>query len=409
MIGQLEVVLHGTLVGTITNAPGDVNVIAIDEAYAQNPNAPVLSFKAFRDPRTGAFRRSIRATQTVVHPYFSNLLPEGPLREYLARHAHVKPIRDFPLLWVLGRDLPGAVELRDPDGRPMPPHDGDGGRAEELDSDMSVLRFSLAGVQLKFSATGDPQRGLTIPFGGMGGKWILKLPDRRFDLVPENEFSMMTFARNVGLNVPRVGLVESSAVQGLSLDIQAAGNAYYIERFDRTSDGVRIHTEDFAQANTLYPADKYKRFNYDVLVEQVAQLMGTEASLNLIRRIVFNIGIGNGDMHAKNWSVIYRDRRTPELAPAYDYLSTIVYSPNDDLGMNLSDTKRFSEIDAAAIVRLASRARLPRKPVLDAAFDMVARMREVWPSLASSLPLTREQRQAISAHMDRVPLFGTAA
>jgi serine/threonine-protein kinase HipA len=291
----------------------------------------------------------------------------------------------------------------------MPPHDGDGGRAEELDSDMSVLRFSLAGVQLKFSATGDPQRGLTIPFGGMGGKWILKLPDRRFDLVPENEFSMMTFARNVGLNVPRVGLVESSAVQGLSLDIQAAGNAYYIERFDRTSDGVRIHTEDFAQANTLYPADKYKRFNYDVLVEQVAQLMGTEASLNLIRRIVFNIGIGNGDMHAKNWSVIYRDRRTPELAPAYDYLSTIVYSPNDDLGMNLSDTKRFSEIDAAAIVRLASRARLPRKPVLDAAFDMVARMREVWPSLASSLPLTREQRQAISAHMDRVPLFGTAA
>jgi len=243
----------------------------------------------------------------------------------------------------------------------------------------------------------------------MGGKWILKLPDRRFDLVPENEFSMMTFARNVGLNVPRVGLVESSAVQGLPLDIQAAGNAYYIERFDRTSDGVRIHTEDFAQANTLYPADKYKRFNYDMLVEQVAQLMGTEASLNLIRRIVFNIGIGNGDMHAKNWSVIYRDRRTPELAPAYDYLSTIVYLPNDDLGMNLSDTKRFSEIDAAAIVRLASRARLPRKPVLDAAFDMVARMREVWPSLASSLPLTREQRQAISAHMDRVPLFGTAA
>jgi serine/threonine-protein kinase HipA len=191
----------------------------------------------------------------------------------------------------------------------------------------------------------------------------------------------------------------------LPQDIQAAGNAYYIERFDRASDGGRIHTEDFAQANTLYPAEKYKRLNYDMLVEQVAQLMGTEASLDLIRRIVFNIGIGNGDMHAKNWSVIYRDRRTPELAPAYDYLSTIVYLPDDDLGMNLADTKRFSEIDAAAIVRLASRARLPRKPALDAALDMVARMREVWPSLASSLPLTREQGHAISAHMDRVPLF----
>jgi hypothetical protein len=48
---------------------------------------------------------------------------------------------------------------------------------------------------------------------------------------------------------------------------------------------------------------------------------------------------------------------------------------------------------------------LPRKPVLDAALDMVARMREVWPALASSLPLRAEHRKLITAHMERVPLF----
>ena len=50
-------------------------------------------------------------------------------------------------------------------------------------------------------------RGLTIPVRGMGGHWIVKLPDQRYDRVPENEFSMMTFAKAVGIDVPRVGLV----------------------------------------------------------------------------------------------------------------------------------------------------------------------------------------------------------
>nr|WP_244617037.1 MULTISPECIES: HipA domain-containing protein [unclassified Rhizobium] len=34
----------------------------------------------------------------------------------------------------------------------------------------------------------------------------------------------------------------------------------------------------------------------------------------------------NGDMHLKNWSLIYPDRRTPALSPAYDLLSTIPIS-----------------------------------------------------------------------------------
>lgn len=34
------------------------------------------------------------------------------------------------------------------------------------------LRFSLAGVQLKFSAVRDAAGGLTIPTTGRGGQWI---------------------------------------------------------------------------------------------------------------------------------------------------------------------------------------------------------------------------------------------
>lgn len=408
MTAQLDVTLHGRLIATITNIPGDINVVAIDRDYANDPDATPISFKAFRDPVTGNYRDTIRPTQTRVHPYFSNLLPEGPLRAYLATRASVKSVRDFPLLWLLGIDLPGALILRDHEGMTVPPAEhGPGEEGHDVANDETVLRFSLAGVQLKFSATGTPQRGLTIPAGGIGGDWIVKLPDQRFNRVPENEFGMMSFAREVGIEVPTVGLVDPAEVVGLPSDVRnVSGQAFYIKRFDRTDDGERIHTEDFAQANMIYPEQKYKRFNFDMLAEQVADLTGASGSQALIARIIFNIGIGNGDMHAKNWSLIYRDGYKVALAPAYDYVSTVVYMPNDDMGMNLAGTKRFADVDDELLARFAVSARLPRKPVLDAAHDMVERMREVWPKISGDLPIEKAHRAIIETHMNSVPLFG---
>ena len=404
MSRKLNVLLHGIRVATIDNTEADVNVVTIDRDFANDPEAPTLSLKAFRDPATGAYRTTPRPTQTVVHPSFANLLPEGPLRKYLAAHAHVKSIRDFPLLWLLGSDLPGALIMRDAEGEELPPSDDATTEAGE-ECDPSILRFSLSGVQLKFSASGDPDRGLTIPVRGMGGHWIVKLPDQRYDRVPENEFSMMTFAKAAGIGVPRVGLVSRNDIGGVPIDVRFEGNAYYIERFDRTTDGGRIHTEDFAQANQLYPSEKYKRFNYDQLLIQVADAMGSEAAMALIERIVFNVGIGNGDMHAKNWSVIYRDGRTPLLAPAYDYVSTLLYVEAENVGMNIAGTKQFLDIDMERLMRLAARAHVSTKMAGMRARQMVERMRDVWPAIKDTLPLANDLRQTITEHMARVPLF----
>ncbi len=295
----------------------------------------------------------------------------------------------------------------------MPPHDSDYADASADDGDKlepDMLRFSLAGVQLKFSAGGDPERGLTIPMAGLGGRWIVKLPDQRYAGVPENEFSMMTFAKAVGINVPRIGLATRDEIGGVPIDVRFDGNAYYIERFDRGEDNARIHTEDFAQANSLFPAEKYKRFNFDRLTVQVADVMGSDAAMELLDRIVFNIGIGNGDMHAKNWSVIYYDGRTPSLAPAYDYLSTLTYVEAENVGMNLDATKKFYEIDMRRMLHLAATARLSTKMAESRIRRMVARMRDTWPTIAGSLPLTDELRSSITAHMDSLPLFtGTTA
>lgn len=141
---------------------------------------------------------------TRVPPFFANLLPEGPLRAYLARQAGVNEKREFVLLWALGRDLPGALTVRAADGTALPP-DADS-RADDLGDERrpDMLRFSLAGVQLKFPAlmnAGKPG-GLVIPAQGVGGSWIVKLPSARYAGIPENEFSMMTLARRLGMDVP---------------------------------------------------------------------------------------------------------------------------------------------------------------------------------------------------------------
>jgi hypothetical protein len=54
---------------------------------------------------------AVRPVTRRVPPFFSNLLPEGPLRTYLAERAAVKAEREFFLLAVLGEDLPGAVTV----------------------------------------------------------------------------------------------------------------------------------------------------------------------------------------------------------------------------------------------------------------------------------------------------------
>ena len=117
-----------------------------------------------------------------------------------------------------------------------------------------VLRFSLAGVQLKFSAVMEASGGLTVPAGGMGGSWIVKLPSARFVAVPENEFAMLELARRVGIVVPDNRLVDMAEIKGLPEEARApGGTALAVQRFDRVAGGESVHMEDFAQVFGQYP------------------------------------------------------------------------------------------------------------------------------------------------------------
>jgi HipA-like protein len=109
-VSVLEVLLYGDPVGTLTRVGGDRTLFAFDETYIADGDRPVLSL-GFKD-RLGELITEFQPTRTRVLPFFSNLLPEGHMRTYLAERAGVNPLHEFFLLRVLGRDLPGAITIR---------------------------------------------------------------------------------------------------------------------------------------------------------------------------------------------------------------------------------------------------------------------------------------------------------
>lgn len=400
----LEVRLYGEPIGSLTRVGGDRILFAFNDGYIENDQRPVLSL-GFKD-RLGGLITDFRPTQTRLLPFFSNLLPEDPMRAYLADRAGVNPVREFFLLSVLGQDLPGAITVTSASGESMPADTNEQiDRDQVSDHDNSALHFSLAGVQLKFSALEAASGGLTIPAKGVGGDWVIKLPSREFGGVPENEFAMMTLARLIGMEVPEVKLIPIAAIGNLPEEMASlTGQALAIRRFDRTEGRNVIHIEDFAQIFGVYPEDKYKKASY----RNIASVIGIECTQDdiseFIRRLTFTMLIGNADMHLKNWSLIYPDSRVAKLAPAYDFVSTIAFIKDQNAALKISRTKRFDQFSREELSHLAAKALLPEKLVLDAARETVELFQQHWQAEKYHLSLTRKTIKTIEAHVKSIPL-----
>lgn len=406
-VSVLDVLLYDEPIGTLTHLSGDRTIFAFNDDYIDDDNRPTLGLRFKSD--LGELMTDFRPYQTQVMPFFSNLLPENRLRKYLADRAGVNPQREFFLLWALGADLPGAITIRPIDGEAWPPATATTENAPDGDQREKALRFSLAGVQLKFSAVTAATGGLTIPVTGVGGSWIVKLPSEKYDGVPENEYSMLTLARLVGIDVPAIDLIQVADIGNLPGEVAGlGGQALSIERFDRLSDGSAVHIEDFGQVFDIYPDNKYDKASS----MSIARVIGAESDEDdireFVRRLTFNALIGNADMHVKNWSLIYPDRLRARLAPAYDLLSTIPYLPEDQAALKFSRTKRFDEFTEDELAHLAARAQLPQTIVLDTARETVGLFHEAWQKEKGNLPMYVSAMEAVEEHIKTVPIAGSA-
>lgn len=406
-ISSLEVLLNDLRVGTIVRTPGDFNAFSFEDSYRATGGFPVLSL-SFR-AATGGLRKDPKPVARALPAFFANLLPEDKLREAMEKH-HAGSVRagnDFDLLVALGSDLPGAVRVV--------PSEGMVARIEELLLPKPKARFSLAGVQMKLSVIKNTGKGggLTIPLGDEQGSYIAKFPSTSFPGVSENEYANLALAEAIGMDVPERELVEQSEFEGIPEEFKTLsdGKVLLVRRFDRGAGGERIHIEDFAQVFGIYPSRKYEGAAYHDIAAALGVAVSSAAALEFVRRLALAVITGNGLMHLKNWSLIYRDAGDkPALAPVYDVLSTVPYIPADATALSLAGERSFKAMNAQRWKAFANRARLPEAAALNAVTETVECVNQLWWSLPERAVIPENVLERIDTHVKLMtPILGTCA
>jgi len=402
---ELRVLLGAREVGVIRSQRDGRTEFTFLHEYLTSAARPVLG-QYFEDHLD-----EIHRSQTHLPPFFSNLLPEGGLRDLVAQRAGIHRDREAHLIAVLGEDLPGAVIVRRADDPADDPGDapanleGASGSTEPAGDEDGPLRFSLAGTQLKFSVLYHAKgRGPTLPIDGRGGNWIAKLPSETYPNVPEHEYEMMRWAGRTGISVPEVELVTVGDIGGLPIQLPPDRRVFLSRRFDRPEGGGRVHQEDFAQIANVRAAERYGVLSHTSIARIVREVAGEDDFDEVIRRTVFNVLIGNGDAHLKNWSLTYPDGVHARISPAYDLVATVTYLNDQKLGLKLSGESRFEQLRLRHFERLAEKVGVLRDRVTRIVRDTVQRAMAAWP--VDTYDPAR--LSALRAHVERLPLLAEA-
>ena len=140
-------------------------------------------------------------------------------------------------------------------------------------------------------------------------------------------------------------------------------------------------------------------------MDVIGQVSDLDSAVEFMRRLVFSALIGNGDMHIKNWSLIYPDGRSPILSPAYDLLSTLPYVPGDDTALKFARVKRFSDFNKDEIAFMADKAGLPEKPLIMAADETIEQFMDYWQKNKAHLGITSEVIDYIEKHLETLSIL----
>lgn len=347
-----------------------------------------------------------RTASGALPEWFSNLLPEpgSGLRSLIGRELGRANPHDFQVISFIGEDLPGAVRVvPESDVLEIPELAG-----SPSARDSGKIKFSLAGVQAKFSMRWEG-KGLVLPMSGQGGDWIAKLPDRRFPEVPANEYSMLTWARLVGIDVPEIKLVSGTDVSGIPDGlISETETVFAIRRFDRDA-GARIHQEDFAQVREVSVESKYDRATYSGIARFLNAVCPEDVD-EYLRRLTAIVVMGNLDAHLKNWTLRYPDGRSARLSPAYDLVSVSAYEEfrSEELAFPVNGGRVAKLITYDNFRSLARRAAIDPERAVGIAKVTVEALVDAWPQVKDECPIPEFVASHIEHRLETLPLITRA-
>lgn len=268
---------------------------------------------------------------SVAHRFFANLLPEGGIREHIARDLKI-PNTDFDLLRTIGGECAGALSILPVERNPSAAqsyHPLPGKELAQLIARRGQIyaawpkakrpRLSLAGAQDKCPML-IRDGHYFLPEGEAPSSHILKFELTDYRHLPAYETFTSLLARQIGLPV-------------VDIELHSIEKHFYaqIERYDRVWDErgevQRLHQEDFCQALGYGFEKKYQDSGGPSFADcyQLLQDASTDPAIdtqNLLRWQIFNVLAGNSDGHAKNLSLLYLPNGEIRLSPFYDLVCT---------------------------------------------------------------------------------------
>jgi serine/threonine-protein kinase HipA len=391
---------------------GSVN-FSVAETYLRDPARPILSLAWFdRQSDEGsrdrlAARRDKIGLYGTAPPWFAGLLPEGALRELVLTEMGPGDHDEFDVLTRLGADLPGAVLITPETDVPATAGPLQLEMVEGLKAPQpqGVVKFSLAGIQLKFTANPNGDR-LTLPGAAETGRCIIKVASERYHGLPEAEYGAMELARLIGVETAPCRLVSRDQVEGIPEKILAHGEkVLVVERFDRTAEGRRIHMEDAAQILGAVGDRKYTMATTETIMNMIRRFSTNRRGdlQEAVRRVVADVFLGNGDNHLKNWSFLFPRAGEIRLSPAYDIVPTVLFIPGDALALRFSGAQAFEKVTLRRFERVAAYLDLDPRGIVKEVASIVGRALELWPEAAPRL-LGEERGTAIVDRLRRLPL-----
>lgn len=404
---DLYVLMNGQRVGRLTQtATGKMEFSYVEEWLQSEARRPVsLSL-----PLSG-----LKYSGEVVENFFDNLLPDSqPIRSRIQARFGARTNRSFDLLWHIGRDCVGALQLypedtipdvRRIDAEPLT----DAQIAETLRNyrtmplgmrEDTAFRISIAGAQEKTALLwhgGAWHR----PLGVTPTSHIFKLPIGRIehsgmDLSDsvENEWLCHQILKAYGIAVAEVEIRTFDGVKAL-----------VVERFDRRwaedrSWLIRLPQEDMCQALGVPPALKYESDGGPGIERIMDLLLGSTEGL-ADRRTFMTVQVlfwllGAIDGHAKNFSIFLLPGGSFRLTPAYDVMSAYplvarrqMERNNLRMAMALRGKNRhyeWSRIVYRHWLGTARACRLPAEEMEAIIGDLAGRVEEVLAKVVGQLP-----------------------
>jgi len=399
---KLDVFLLGERVGVLESDRGKLTFRYLPD-YLRKADAAAISYSL---PL-----QSEPFDSAVTSVFFDNLLPPDVVRKRLGKILHLSRHNIFGFLEAIGGDCAGAIAL-------YPPYGSETSGASEptfrelSDEEAAQILMDLPKRPLnigkeegfRISGTGAQdkliacvkERKILLPLYGAPSTHIIKPPVAAYHDSVFNEFFCMRLAQAIGLPAPECDILTLKDVP-----------YYCVTRFDRQfTDGEvsRLHQEDFCQLFCVDPEKKYESEGGPTIPQCFRLIkkmrLGTVGQVDFLRRIIFNVLIGNGDAHAKNFSVLYRGKNIL-LAPVYDLLCTEIYdSLAHETAMSIGGDTSFARITCDSFSKMARGCNVRPELLMSLIDEMLEKITVASKSLANELD--RQHPSTVYAEICRI-------